>query len=78
MSLELVLLLAPGALLFVALLLGRYPGEDAIDRARRAPVAAPRPRPAVRLLVVASAPLLPRGGRLIGSGIAARPPPACG
>ena len=78
MSLQLVLILAPGALLFAALLLGRYPGEAAIDRARRAPVAAPRPRPVARFVVAAATPLLPRGGRLIGSGIAARPPPACG
>ena len=76
MSLELVLLLAPAALLFAALLLGRYPGEQVIARARRARLAVPRARscvPARRRPTVH----LPRGGRLVGSAFAARPPP-CG
>lgn len=74
---SLVLLLAPAALLFAALLLGRYPGEAALARARGRRVAVPRPRPSTRV-PVRRAPLLPRGGRLVGSAICARPPPARG
>jgi hypothetical protein len=39
-----VLLLLPAALLFASLILGRYPGEEALDVARRL-VRAPRLRP---------------------------------
>lgn len=78
MSLEIVLLLAPAVLLFGALLLGRYPGEAVIERARRAASALPRPRPLPALSgALRRAAGLPRGGRLVGSPIAARPPP-CG
>jgi hypothetical protein len=74
-----LLLLAPVLLLAVPLALGRYVGEDALERLRaavhrpralRAPVAAPRPRCAPVLAV--------RGGRLIGAALAVRPPPAPG
>ena len=75
MSLELLLLLAPAVVLFAALLLGRYPGEAAIARARRT-VRLPRPRAVARPRLETPCP--PRGGRLVGAAIAARPPPACG
>jgi hypothetical protein len=77
-SLELVLLLAPAAVLFAALLLGRYPGEAVIARVRRAVAGPRRPRCAMVVRRRVAVALLPRGGRLVGSAIAARPPPACG
>jgi hypothetical protein len=68
--------LLPAAALVAVLLLGGYPGERALlaiarrapFRARRAPrLRTPRPRAAQLLL--------PRGGRLLGSALAVRPPP---
>jgi hypothetical protein len=77
---EVVLLLwaAPVLVLALPLLLGRYPGERTIlrlagrgpARVRRAPSCAPRARSVVRLME--------RGGRLVGSAMAKRPPPAPG
>lgn len=78
MSLELILLLAPAVLLFAALLLGRYPGERAIERARRTAQAVRLRAPSATGVRVRPAVLVPRGGRLVGAAIAARPPPACG
>jgi hypothetical protein len=72
-----VLLAAPGLLLLLPLLAGRYVGEDGLARLtacmaarRRRPVAilAARPRRAPRLLA--------RGGRLIAVALAERGPPA--
>lgn len=68
---------APALALAVPLLRRRYPGEALIARlsAARAPRrvrprrSVPRPRPL-------AARLLPRGGELIGSALAVRPPPA--
>jgi hypothetical protein len=77
-----LLLLLPAALLFALLLLGRYPGEDAVADARSLPAGIVRP-PA-ELLVPFLLPArravagLPRGGRLVGAAIAARPPPLAG
>ena len=77
MSLELVIVLLPAALLAIALLFGRYPGENIIERARaarHAGAARRRRDPVVRR--PASPLLLARGGRLVAAAIAARPPPA--
>ncbi len=68
--------LAPTLALFVLLALGRYPGERAFARriANRAHRRRPRRTPAVpqtRSLPVA----LPRGGRLLATGLAGRAPP---
>jgi hypothetical protein len=75
-----LLQLAPALLLAVALLLGRRPGEQTIERmrARLAPTARVRGRTS-RAAGARRAPsllLLPRGGRLVGAPVAARPPPA--
>lgn len=71
------LLALPGLVLLLPLLAGRYLGEDRLKRLAR--VYAHRARRAV----VAMAPVLPRrapvvvprGGRLIASALAVRPPP---
>lgn len=73
-----LLYLVPLLVLLVPLAAGRFPGERVllrIGRGRRARCVEPRPvgdarapRPASRLL--------PRGGRLIASALAVRPPPA--
>jgi hypothetical protein len=72
-----LLYLAPCLLLALPLLAGRYLGEASIARLgssrrsrthKRLPV---RPRPAA----VASVRPLPRGGLLVGSALAVRPPP---
>jgi hypothetical protein len=75
-----LLQLAPALLLAVALLLGRRPGERAIERmrARLAPTARVRGRTA-RAVGARRAPpllLLPRGGQLVGAAVAGRPPPS--
>ncbi|QEC49534.1 hypothetical protein FSW04_19470 [Baekduia soli] len=72
-----LLYLAPALLMAVPLLLGRYVGE------RHIAALAGRPRPRARRRR-AAAPLTPRGprramlrgGRLVGSSLAKRPPPA--
>ncbi len=71
--------LLPPLLLLLVLALRRYPGERALlavieRRARRLPRTVcgpivPRPRPRA---------VFPRGGRLIASSLAVRPPPAIG
>jgi len=71
-----LLMLLPALLLLAPLVAGRYLGEDAIERVRvartarrpRAVLCAPLPRPVEHLL--------PRGGLLLGSSLARRPPPA--
>jgi hypothetical protein len=72
-----VLLAAPGLLLLLPLLAGRYVGEDGIARLS-ACLAAPRRRP---LALLAARPrraprVLARGGRLIAVALAQRGPPA--
>jgi hypothetical protein len=75
-----LLLLLPAAALFAVLLLGRYPGEDVLDTARRLRRGLVKPS-AAALLVPSLVPIrrppggLPRGGRLVAAAIAARPPP---
>jgi hypothetical protein len=69
--------LLPPLLLLVALVMRRYPGERALlalmararPARRRAPLASLPPRTNLRVGV-------PRGGRLIASSLAVRPPPA--
>jgi hypothetical protein len=71
-----LLFVAPALVLALPLILGRYVGEDQIaELARRpatawcrAPIAEPVPRSFVRVMQ--------RGGRLVGSALAKRPPPA--
>jgi hypothetical protein len=72
-----VLLAAPGLLLLLPLLAGRYVGEDGIARLS-ACLAAPRRRPlAVCAATLPRAPrVLARGGRLIAVALAQRGPPA--
>jgi hypothetical protein len=72
-----VLLAAPGLLLLLPLLAGRYVGEDRIARLS-ARFAAPRRRPAaVEAMPCRRAPrVLARGGRLIAVALAQRGPPA--
>ena len=72
-----LLLLLPATLLFASLILGHYPGEDAIEVAR-APLRAPRPRPVALVLTP------PRPARadaavagLVAAALAPRAPP-CG
>jgi hypothetical protein len=69
--------LAPALLIFLPLLGGRYPGDEALVRA-----AARRIRARRRPSAAASLPrrrhpgaLLPRGGRLVGTALAGRAPP---
>ncbi len=73
-----VLACAPALLLLGCLWLGRYPGQERIvrwmSRRRR-----PRRRAAIATTPTAFAPAraaCPRGGRLLGSQLAVRPPPA--
>jgi hypothetical protein len=74
-----VLPAVPLLVLLAFLLLGRYPGEEAIARVSRrlaevswrAHRREPRPRMASRPIS-----MTPRGGLLIASGVARRPPPA--
>ncbi len=72
------LLAAPLLALVVPLLAGRYLGEERIERlvaARTAPVQptarAASAQPALRAPLV----LVPRGGRLLATALAVRPPP---
>ena len=81
-ALEGLVMFAPGLVVASWLVAGRYVGEDRIDRARAAravpaavpvdaPIAAPRSRPTPQATV-------PRGGLLLGSALAVRPPPVLG
>jgi hypothetical protein len=74
---QILIALAPALFLVAALLLGRFPGERAIERlaaaaakpARpRAPASMPAPRRAPRALV--------RASELLARHLAVRPPPA--
>jgi hypothetical protein len=72
-----VLLAAPGLLLLLPLLAGRYVGEDGIARLS-ARLTVPRRRPlAARAASLPRAPrVLARGGRLVAVALAQRGPPA--
>jgi hypothetical protein len=72
------LLAAPAFVLLAPLLAGRYLGERQIERLAAARV--PHPRRATRpsaTSIASRAPrvLLPRGGRLLATSLAVRPPP---
>lgn len=72
-----LLYLAPALLLLWPLLGGRYVGEDAVGRlaaAHRATTRRPRGA-AVPVAARRRTVLLPRGGRLLASAFATRPPP---
>ncbi len=71
-----LLYLTPALLLALPLAQGRYVGEAAVCRLATARTAPRRPT-GVAVPVAARRPavLLPRGGRLVASGIATRPPP---
>lgn len=77
-----VLLATPSLLLVLPLLCGRYVGEDRIariaarmrgSRSRPPRRGIPEPRTPRR-----PGPVLPRGGRLLATALAVRPPPAAG
>lgn len=67
--------LAPTLALFALLLLGRYPGEDAYQRRLGLPRRAARLRPALLRPRPLMRSALPRGGALLGAGLAGRAPP---
>lgn len=74
-----VLFLAPALVLLASLLSGNYVGEERLERL----AAAVRPRPERRRPRAAHLPvparrrvLMPRGGRLVATSLAVRPPPA--
>jgi hypothetical protein len=74
-----VLPAVPLLVLVAFLLLGRFPGEEAIERlARRLAAARPRPVRRDRHARAAARPAswAPGGGLLIAFGVARRPPPA--
>ena len=72
-----LLLLLPAALLFCSLILGRYPGEEALECARTA-LRAPLPRPALVIVGLRRAVRAAAGpARLVAAPMAARAPP-CG
>lgn len=68
-----LLFLAPAFAIALPLLAGRYPGERILVRVDRRPV---RRRPDRRPAPRSPARLLPRGGLLVGHGLAGRAPPA--
>jgi hypothetical protein len=70
---------APLLLLSLPLLAGRYVGEERIARLAsvvRERRAGPAPRRAASSTAARAVPSVPRGGRLIASSLAVRPPPA--
>ncbi len=72
-----VLLALPVLLVAVPLVAGRYVGEERLARLAAAFVASRRRRPASSRSTARRSPrALPRGGRLIASSLAVRPPPA--
>jgi hypothetical protein len=71
-----LLYLAPALGVCAPLLLGRYPGEDQIAQlAGRSTVRAPL-RPSRVAIPRSHVRVMKRGGRLVGSALAKRPPPA--
>ena len=71
-----LLYLAPALLLFLPLIFGRYVGEQRIAALACRPTASRR-RPTDRVGAPrAAARLMHRGGRLVASSLAKRPPPA--
>jgi hypothetical protein len=74
-----LVMLAPALAFALPLLAGRYLGERAIERVRTARASAPAPRRRSTAAVPRRRPslaLVPRGGLLLASSLATRPPPA--
>jgi hypothetical protein len=72
-------MLAPALAFAVPLLAGRYVGERTIHRVRAARAVAPTPRRRTGAAIARRRPslaLVPRGGLLLASSLATRPPPA--
>jgi hypothetical protein len=77
--LEGLVVLAPSLALALPLLAGRYLGERTIERVRTARATVPAPRRDRRAAAPRRRPtlaLVPRGGLLLASSLATRPPPA--
>ncbi len=72
-----VLFLAPAIVLLASLLTGRYVGEDRLQRLAAAyrPHSRRRPRGATAPRNPRPRALMPRGGRLVATSMAVRPPP---
>lgn len=72
-----VLFLAPAIVLLASLAAGHYVGEERLARlvAVRRPARPRRARP-VAVAALRCVRLMPRGGRLVGTCLAVRPPPA--
>ncbi len=74
-----LVMLAPALAFALPLLTGRYVGERAIARVRSARAGAPAPRRARDAAAPRRRPsltLVPRGGLLLASSLATRPPPS--
>ena len=72
-----LLMLMPVLLVGLPLLAGRYVGEERLlGLASRAERPARGPEPALHAALLCSGRVLPRGGRLIATALAVRPPPA--
>jgi hypothetical protein len=72
-----VLFLAPAIVLLASLLTGRYVGEERLRRLAAAfrPHRRRRPRAAATARAARPRARMPRGGRLVGTSLAVRPPP---
>ena len=71
-----VLFLSPAIVLLASLLTGRYPGDERLARLAAAMRARrPRPRPALPTAPPRRRVPMPRGGRLVATSLAVRPPP---
>jgi hypothetical protein len=69
---RLALEMVPVFVMFGALLLGHFPGEQIIERLRRTPERRPRP---VRAARIHHAPFVRRVGRATAFALSVRPPP---
>jgi hypothetical protein len=70
-----LLYLAPALLLALPLMLGRYVGEKQLVELAGRALARPRRKPARVVRPRGRAHVMQRGGRLVASGLATRPPP---
>ncbi|HEU4973674.1 MAG TPA: hypothetical protein VFT50_01190 [Baekduia sp.] len=70
-----LLYLAPALVLALPLVLGRYLGEDQLADLARRPLPAPRRRAAASAAPRSHVRVMERGGRLVASALAKRPPP---
>lgn len=72
-----LLLVVPLFVLLVPLLVGRYPGEQAIARLASQGKARGRQLPGRAPVPQRRSPVFARGGLLLATGLAGRPPPVC-